>query len=389
MKIGVLIDRLNVGGVEKIAIEEVKALIKAGLDASLVVLREKAVVENAFPDLLEGVPIVYLDRRLPKFLRLSFRFPVFSFFSSFHITYPLLLPFVLKRHEFDYFIVHGTYTSLSAIAFKKRRGINFSAFVWDPVSYILERVYTGKFITPVSWILRRIAVAFDKHIIKHMDVILVGGDAHNNYLHALNPLKKIEVIYPSVHPSLKLSKKKDYILMVTAWKDGKNPEYLVEISKILPNSHIKMVGKWVDPSYQQTFELLLKKNLLNETIEVVGAVDETELANYYAQARVVLQTNDDRGFGLPALEAAGHGTTFVIPEGQGVCSLFVNEIDGYYTKEKDTKEITARLELLLSNTQLATKMGKHAWKKVKDSYSWEIHAKKLESIVSEALRTNS
>ena len=65
MKIGVLIDRLNVGGVEKIAIEEVRALIEAGHDAYLVVLRRKAVVENAFPDLLKDVPVIYLDDRLP------------------------------------------------------------------------------------------------------------------------------------------------------------------------------------------------------------------------------------------------------------------------------------------------------------------------------------
>lgn len=34
MKIGVLIDRLNVGGVEKIAIEEVRAPIAFGHDAT-------------------------------------------------------------------------------------------------------------------------------------------------------------------------------------------------------------------------------------------------------------------------------------------------------------------------------------------------------------------
>ena len=44
MKIGVLIDRLNFGGVEKIAIEEVAALRKINEDAHLLILRRKAVV---------------------------------------------------------------------------------------------------------------------------------------------------------------------------------------------------------------------------------------------------------------------------------------------------------------------------------------------------------
>jgi len=389
MKIGVLIDRLNVGGVEKIAIEEVKALRASGEDAFLVVMREKAVVENVFPDLLEGVPIVYLDRRLPKLLRLSFRFPVFSFFSSFHLTYPLFLPFVLKRGEFDYFIVHGTYTSLTAVAFRKRKGVHFSAFIWDPVSYILERVYSGKFLRPLMWLLRKSAVAFDRHIIKYMDTILVGGTAHNEYIQKLNPAKTITVVYPSVHPAVKPVKKSDYVLVVTAWKEGKHPEYLVEVVKKLPSIRIKMVGKWVDPEYRKAFDELLAKNNITEQIDVVGGVDEEELFDYYARARVVLQTNDDRGFGLPALEAAGQATTFVIPEGQGVCNLFVDGEDGYYTKEKDTAAIVSRLKPLLKDEQLASKMGKSGWEKVRKNYSWDVHAQQLKRIVTESLGTES
>ena len=82
MKIGILIDRLNVGGVEKIAIEQVRSLREEKVDAYLVILRRKAVVSNAFPELLKKIPIIYLDDRLPEILRFSFKFPVFYFFSS-------------------------------------------------------------------------------------------------------------------------------------------------------------------------------------------------------------------------------------------------------------------------------------------------------------------
>ncbi len=88
IKIGILIDRLNVGGVEKIAIEQVRALRNIGEDAVLIVLRRKAVIEGAFSDILEGVPIEYLDDRLPSWLRGSFNFPIFHFFAFF--------PFVLS-----------------------------------------------------------------------------------------------------------------------------------------------------------------------------------------------------------------------------------------------------------------------------------------------------
>jgi len=385
MKIGILIDRLNVGGVEKIAIEQVIALRAAGEDASLVVLRDKAVVANAFPDLLEGVPIIYLDQRLPKPLRFSFQFPLFHFFSSFHVTYPFLLPFVVKKGEFDYLIAHGTYTCLSAVSLKKRKDLHFSGFIWDPASYILDRVYSSSVMAPVMWCLKKTAYTLDKYLIRNMDIVLAGGAAHNDFIHKISPDKEIRVIYPSVHPIDKPKSKQDYVLMVTAWKDGKHPEYILEILKELPSIHIKMVGKWVDPEYRKWFEQEVEKSGVGKQLEIVGAVSEDELSELYANARMLLQTNDDRGFGMPAMEAAGRGTTFIIPEGQGVCSLFEEGVEGFYTKEKDTATIVKLIKRLMDDKKLATTMGLSALKKVKENYSWQQHAEELKETVKKAL----
>lgn len=380
--IGVLIDRMNVGGVEKIAIEEVKALRKLGVNASLVVLSRKAVVENAFSDILEDVPVIYLDDRLPRVLKLTFKFPVFNFFSLFHITYPVFLPFVVKKNEFNYLIVHGTYTCFTAISLKAFRKIPFSTFIWDPVSYILGRVYEAKFLKPLMWALKKIAYLIDRWVIRSTEVVLVGGSAHNRFIHSIEKSKSIETIYPSVHPLIRLKKKKGYVLMVTAWKRGKSPEYVFELAKQLPKIKIKMVGKWIDPSYQEEFEAMIKTHELTAQIEIVGAVSESQLTGLYAAADILLQTNDDRGFGMPAMEAAGSGTTFIIPEGQGVCELFTNGKEGYYTKEKDTKKIVSLLRAAHSDPKNTLNMGKLAWEKVKNEYSWENHAKKLMSVIN-------
>lgn len=387
MRIGVLIDRLNVGGVEKIAIEEVRALRAIGEDASLVVLRNEALsddLEEIFGSLLADVPVVYLDDRLAKPLKKSFRFPMFSFFSWFHITYPILLPFVLKQQEFDYFIVHGTYTSLSAIGFKKRRGIHFSAFIWDPVSYIINRVYAPTKPKAIIAILAPLAKLFDRHIIKHMDTVLVGGTAHNDYIQSLYPDKPITTIYPSVAPLAKQLPKEAYVLVLTAWKRGKNPEYLFTIAKALPSVTIKLAGKWIDPGYEAEFKKQLENEGLTGQIEVLGPIDEVDLPHLYAHATVLLQTNDDRGFGMPALEAAGNGTTFIIPEGQGVCEIFENEVHGYYTKEKDTDVIVSLLETLFSHPSKAASMGESARKHVVAHRSWQSHARELVAVINKS-----
>lgn len=382
MRIGILIDRLNVGGVEKIAIEQVKGLRAIGVDATLVVLSKKGLVDNAFLDLRKNVPTLYLDERLPKPLRFTFKFPVFSFFSFFHLSYPFLIPFVIKNKEFDYIISHGTYTSFTAIGIKKLRKISFASFIWDPISYILGRVYRKNFPQVIFSFLQILAKQLDLFIITNSDVILVGGKAHNRFFKQTSPSKRIFIIPPSTYPLTKILKNKQhYVLMVTAWKKGKNPEYIAEICRNIPSIKIKMAGKWLDSLYRKEFEKFIKDKNLSKNIEILGALPEKKLSYLYENATVLLQTNNDKGFGMPALEAAACGTTFIIPQGQGVCELFTNTLEGFFTRERDTITIVRYLKLLLHSKNKAKSMGKLAWQKVKDNYSWEIHARQLTSII--------
>lgn len=383
-KIGVMIDRLNVGGVEKIALEEVMALRKLGEDAYLVVLRKNGLDNNAFPELQKKIPIIFLDKRLSSILRISFKFPVFNFFSLFHISYPLLIPFVVKKNEFSYLIVHGTYTAFTAILIKWIKKVSFSVFIWDPISYIVRRVYSTRFSLFFYQLIYYFAQVLDKFILKNTDYILSGGPAHNNIFKKLNSDKKIIIIPPGVHIINKLfNKKKDYILLVTAWKKGKSLEYVFEILKKIPTLKVKIVGKWLDQEYLIWFKNEITKRKVSQNIIVIGEVTEKELDKYYSEALALLQINDDRGFGMPALESASHGTTFIIPEGQGVCKLFKNYKDGFFVKEKNTSQIVNAINLISHNKSLAVQMGKHAHLTVKKEYTWEKHGKKLRDYINQ------
>src|SRR2546429_1099655 len=141
MRVGILIDRIQAGGVEKIAIQQTRSLLRLGIDAELVVLRRSTPNPDAFIELRSELPTVYLDDRFPRWMRVSFPVPFFYFFSTFHITYALLLPWFVKSEEYDFLVSHNSYTSFAALGLYKAKGIPFIMHVWDPTSYILEKVY--------------------------------------------------------------------------------------------------------------------------------------------------------------------------------------------------------------------------------------------------------
>ncbi|MBN1162306.1 glycosyltransferase family 4 protein [Patescibacteria group bacterium] len=376
MKIGVLIDRLNVGGVEKTAIQEVKAAQKLGVNTELLVLSRKSVVEGAHEDLLGDLPIQFLDDRLPGFLKFTFGMPGFAFFSLFHITYPIILPFFIKSREWDHIISHGSYTTLSALGIKFLRKIPFSIYFWDPIDYIVKRVYIGKFPKQLISIYTFFGRFFDRLFVKEAEYVFVAGDTHNSYLSKYVGLDKITVVNPGT-PVGKPEKKEKHVLMVTTWKEGKHPEYVFELARKLPGVKFKLVGGWVDSGMRRSFEKKRDKLGLDDYIELCGEANEGQLAYYYPRAAVHLTTNLEKGFGMPVLEAAACGTVSIVPKGSGVCSVFEHGVDAFYSEERNTEEIVSYIKSMIDDMDKAKEMGLKAYNRVKESYTWEAHTKKI------------
>ena len=379
VKIGVLIDRLNIGGVEKIAIEEVKSLIDIGEDAYLLVLSRKAVVKDAFADLLKNIPVVYLDDRLPKIFKFSFKIPGFYFFSFFHLTYPFLLPFVIKKKEYDIIISHNIYTTFSALSLSKLNAIPYAVYIWDPLSYNLKKTYNKGFIYNIMFFVLFLGKRIDKILVNNSMLVFVSGYIHYSQLKSIiKDDKKIKLI-PLGHAYLREIKnfRGDYIFIATAWKEGKGLENLLNIIQQIPNCELKVGGKWIHREYRNKIESIIKNLKISNKVKLLGEISEQELNDSYINARVTVIMNDEPGFGMPVLEAASNGCTFIVTETSGVAYFFEKNKDGFFYKYEDYITLKSYLIKLLNNERLAYDMGKNAWKKVKENYTWQKHAEIL------------
>lgn len=380
MKIGVLIDRLNVGGVEKVAIEQVRALRELGADARLLVLRRESFVEQVL-DRLGTVPVEYLDDRMPSLLKFSFRIPPFYFFSIFHLTYPrLLLPWI-KPKEWDYIVSHNSYTSITARRLAKSRDIPYALYVHDPVAYILDRVY-------LKGLLRKLPVfglgrAVDTLLINAASAIFVAGSPHQEYLQQISKRLKVYVVPPGGRLRDNLpAARGEHFLTATAWKEGKQLEDLLQVLAKVGAARLKVAGTWVHNAYRTRIEHLIMELGLQNRVQIVGEVNDQQLADLFAESRASITVNEERGFGLAALDAASNGCTFVIPSTSGAARFFEKDVDGLYFEHGDILGLQHHVTRLLEDERLAYAMGMHAWETVRTKYTWKRQAEFVLNIIS-------
>jgi glycosyltransferase involved in cell wall biosynthesis/SAM-dependent methyltransferase len=380
LKIGVLIDRLTIGGLEKIAIQQVVGLNRLGTDTHLLVLRKDNSSDVAFTEELNDIRVVFLDQRIPKLLRLNFKIPFFSFFSFFHLTYPVWMPFAMKRNEFDLIITHNSYTSFTAYALSKFKKVPYSIYIHDPIEYLIGKAYPKGPVKTASTFLKGVGRRIDRALVRRAVAVFTGSELHAKYLTRLlmNPNKHVVKLIPGYQARAKLtSDTKNYLLTVTAWKRGKQLEKLIDIMSELPEAKLLVVGKWVHGDYRKEIEDRINKLHLGSRIVIRGEVSETELAQDYAGAIAAIIINDERGFGMPGMEAAGNGTTFIAPDGCGVCELFTDGTEAYYFEANNMVEAKIKITSVLNDSHKARQMGEKAWQRCRDQYSWLSHCRTL------------
>jgi len=377
-KVAVLLGQLTVlGGVGIAAVNEVRELRKLGIDAELVILYRKKGFNSIRDFDAFDIPVVFLSDLLPPFLRINFKFPFFSFFSFFHISSIFWAPFLIKKRNYEVILVHETYNCFSAIAAAKVGKVKVVSYIWDPVSYIIPRIYGNKLPKFLLPFLKSFSIFIDKQIFKRSDVILLGSNLHKKTFETFDKEKPL-VILPAGTEILKNPPKVRgrIIISLTKWDKGKNPEFILKVAKELRGDfQLLVAGNWSDQRQQTEFKKEIKRMELEKKVKVIGKVTEEKKIKLFSQARVLVHPIVE-AFGMFALEAAGCGCPFILPKGSGVTELFREGKHGYFPDENDTASFAEKINDLLKNEKKAEEMGREAWKQAK-KYSWKEHALKL------------
>lgn len=384
LNIGIMVDQLVPGGVQKSAIQETRDMKKLGHQVTLIVLIKSA-YDYQYEDLYEGLDILYLSDYNPPLFKRAFRIPYFAFLTSLH----LLNPFFASRYKilkkYDFIISHGTTTCITASAVSKKFGIPYMAFIWDPMLYILDKVY-GATIKPVIYpVLRLIIRRYEQSFLISASLVATSSKVHQEYLqkvYKINPL----IIHPGTFPPREIPKKTDnYFLGYTRWEKAKSPSFFLWLAREIPSAKFLIAGTWTDHDEENKFKEQIRKQGLEKRISLISPITKSDLEKIASRSIAWIHPHFE-AFGMSGLEMASYGLPIIIPDGSGVTELFKDNIHGFFPEDENKNSYVKSMEYLLKNPQKAESMGRAAFE-IAQKYTWERHSmellKEIETYISQ------
>ncbi|RJP51113.1 MAG: glycosyltransferase family 1 protein [Anaerolineaceae bacterium] len=237
----------------------------------------------------------------------------------------------------------------------------------------------------------------EKRVLKRADRIIVATEAEKAQLQWLykGDVRKMEVVPPGVDVShfypiptdearqfIGLSPHQQMVLFVGRIEPLKGVDTLIRAMSCLKFQsvghpvYLAVIGGEPDVSPDQmTAEMARLQTLcddlcMGQTVVFLGKRAQDTLPYYYSAADVLVMPSFYESFGMVALEAMACGTPVIASQVGGLAFLVRDGETGFTVPEGDPSALCDKLTLLLSDSELRTRMGKRAAEHAQD-YAWE------------------
>lgn len=201
--------------------------------------------------------------------------------------------------------------------------------------------------------------------------------------------EKVTVIYESSDVNLGASKSyklpyKNYLLYVGQQSDYKNVKRLGDahqkLLKTYPDLGLVLVGK-KNASALSNEAYFTKKAYKN--IHFTDFVEDAQLNWLYAHATAYVFPSLMEGFGLPGLEAMGHGTPVI--SSNATCLPEIYGKAAHYFDPTNTDDIARAITEVLGNEKLKQKLSIDGYEQIK-KYSWKKMAEQTLKVYETVLK---
>ena len=124
---------------------------------------------------------------------------------------------------------------------------------------------------------------------------------------------------------------------------------------------------------------------LERRVSFSGFVPDIRLAEIMSESKGYVQTSIQEPFGLSPLEAQSYGLPAVVWGDAGMKETVIDGETGFLANPYDTEDFADKLDRVLSDEQLWSKMSREAVRWA-SKFDWESHIDKLEAALEEAAK---
>jgi len=384
MKVAFVLDNMNFGGIERVAINYMDILIRQGHEIDVIILNSKVdeivkeipkqcnVLYNNFPRTLcpEAYWTVAKKYRLGKYI-----FPILYFTLS--ILTPILRIFKGKRGKYDCAIAFsGHYNDLTYVANYIKAD---KRYCW------LHGGVTGYFLmSPGFYFLYR----------KIKNLVVLSKDYQENAM-ITNKLDDCNItkLYNPVSitaKSLDFQKieklRKDYgdfLLMVGRFSPQKDQITVINAIKILKTKYkrtmkILFVG---DGPTRITAEKYASDCGVSDLVIFEGM--QSDVQNYYKAANIFVHSSPSEGLPTVLLEAMSYGVPIIATDSKpGVREILGENEYGLISPIKEAETMALNMDKLLSERKLYEDYVKKGYERIQD-FKPEVISKQLEILLND------
>jgi glycosyltransferase involved in cell wall biosynthesis len=121
-------------------------------------------------------------------------------------------------------------------------------------------------------------------------------------------------------------------------------------------------------------------------VRFAGFVSEQEKRDLFRRAWVHMLTSSKEGWGITNIEAAACGTPTIASDAPGLRDSVENGITGFLVPHGDVSAIATRLQEVIDNTALRSRLGAQALS-FAQQFAWDATTDRMESFLQNAMRS--
>lgn len=155
----------------------------------------------------------------------------------------------------------------------------------------------------------------------------------------------------------------------------------------LPSARLLVVG---DGPEKRSLERFSKDLKLSESIEFLGFVPNEELNDVLFRSHVLaIPSIWAEPFGIVGIEASARGLPVVATRGGGLEEIVENNSNGFLVNPGNAEELADKLYSILTDSELAQRMGKYGHEKAMRKFTKHKHLHDLTAIYESLARVKS